>query len=59
MQSDVDADVVAFVRNYDKLNRVLYDQDLASEGMIQRQERGPRLCVLVGDLVWSETCASA
>lgn len=51
--SNVDIDVVAFVRDKQKLDTVLYDEeDLVLDNLMDgRQDRGPRLHVLVGDIV--------
>jgi hypothetical protein len=55
MSSQVDVDVVAFVRDYDKLNRALYNnEDLVLAEMLQREDRGPKLRIIIGDLVYSE-----
>ena len=46
--SHLDVTVVAFVRDYDKACRVLYDDVLVAR---QTKKRGPQLQIVVGDLV--------
>ena len=46
--SHLDVTVVAFVRDYDKACRVLYDDVLAARGS---KKKGPQLQIVVGDLV--------
>eukprot|EP00804_Cyclotella_cryptica_P025226 CCRYP_010340-RA/>CCRYP_010340-RA protein AED:0.00 eAED:0.00 QI:175/-1/1/1/-1/1/1/688/455 len=64
LRSNVDVDVVAFVRNYEKLHRVLYNDDeegdYVLEGILQRNNdnKGPKLRVVIGDLVWNDTMYS-
>jgi hypothetical protein len=48
----LDANIVAFVRDFDKASRVLYDDVLVA--CAKRNKRGPRLQIVVGDLVPSE-----
>lgn len=53
-RSSLDATIVAFVRDYDKACRVLYDDLLVgshSTSTIGRRRRGPRLQIVHGDLV--------
>lgn len=51
----VDMEIVAFVRNYDKAIRVLYDDRVAmsggGSGNSNKQKRGPKLQIVEGDLV--------
>lgn len=54
MQVNCDMEIVAFVRNYDKAVRVLYDDRVvASRGTIEsnNNKRGPKLQIVEGNLV--------
>lgn len=47
--SELDATIVAFVRDYDKACRVLYDDLLVASSSVSK--RGPKLQIVQGDLV--------
>ena len=52
LESNIDATIVAFCRDYDKACRVLYDDLLVLSSGSQRQKKnGPKLHIVEGDLV--------